>query len=267
MSGKIVRWAELKTTDFGRDGDNRVALLPVAAIEQHGPHLPLGTDTFIVEAMVARLEGKLSGGTEVVLLPTQSIGDSTEHADFPGTLTQDAESLIEAWFAIGEAVSDSGIRKLVILNAHGGQPQIVDIVAKQLRAGCDMLVGRINTFLLGVPDGLFSADELAFGFHGGELETSMMLSIAPQLVDMDAAKNFPNFAVKLTEEFKALRAEGPAAIGWQAQDLNRQGAMGNAAAADPERGGKLLDYLSTRVAEALDDMAKFSLTHLREGPL
>lgn len=267
MSGRIVRWAELKTTDFGRDGDNRIALLPVAAIEQHGPHLPLGTDSFIVEAIVARLEGKLSDGTEIVLLPTQCIGDSTEHADFPGTLAQDAESLIENWFAIGEAVSDAGIQKLAILNAHGGQPQIVDIAAKQLRAGCDMLVGRINTFLLGVPEGLFSTDELAFGFHGGELETSIMLSIAPQLVDMNEAKKFKNCAAKMTEEFKVLRAEGPAAIGWQAQDLNGHGAMGNAAAADPERGAKLLDYLSTRVADALDDMAKFSLDHLREGPL
>lgn len=267
MSGKIQRWADLKTTDFGGRSDSRIAILPVGAVEQHGPHLPLGTDTYAVEAIVARLEGKLDANVEILVLPTQSIGESTEHTDFPGTLSQDAETLIDSWFAIGDAVADTGIRKLTILNMHGGQPQIVDLVAKRLRSECDMLVARINPFLFDFPDGLFPAGERAFGFHGGEAETSIMLAIAPELVDMEAAKDFPNFAAKMAEEYKTLRAEGPAAIGWQSQDLNKEGVMGNAAAADAERGENLLDHLSTRVAEALNDMAKFPLSQLRDGPL
>jgi creatinine amidohydrolase len=267
MSGTIRRWAELKTTDFGGRADARIAILPVGAVEQHGPHLPLGTDGYAVEAIVARLGDKLDAKVEILVLPTQWIGESTEHTDFPGTLTHDAENLIDSWFAIGDAVADTGIRKLAIINMHGGQPQIVDLVAKRLRSECDMLVARVNPFLFDFPEGLFPANELAFGFHGGEVETSLMLAIAPELVDMEAAKNFPNFAAKMAEKYQILRAEGPAAIGWQSQDLNAQGVMGNAAAADAERGAVLLDYLASRVGETLNDMAKFPLKDLRDGPL
>jgi creatinine amidohydrolase len=195
----------------------------------------------------------------------QSIGDSTEHGDFPGTLTQEAETLIASWTALGEKVSDSGIRKLAIVNAHGGQPQIVDIVAQRLRAECGMLVGRINTFLFGVPENMFSADELAFGYHGGEVETSLMLAIAPHLVDRKSAKNFPTLARALAKKSKAFGAEGAAGFAWQAQDLNPSGATGNALAADSRRGKALLAHLSERLADTLNEMAAFPLSHLKEG--
>ena len=266
MSGTIRRWADLKTIDFGREADARIALLPVAAVEQHGPHLPLGTDAYILEAVLKRLAASPPKEAEVLLLPMQSVGDSTEHNNFPGSLSQDAETLIASWMSIGEAVAESGIRTLAIVNSHGGQPQIVDIVAQRLRAEFQMLVGRINTFLLGVPDGLFSEDELAFGLHGGEVETSMMLSIAPELVDRSAAKNFSSLGVELAKHNKTLRAEGGAAFAWQAQDLNAEGATGNAAAADAKRGALALDHIAARLAEALDELAGFDLSHLREGP-
>jgi len=265
MSGKVRRWAELKTTDFAKRADARIAILPVAAVEQHGPHLPLGTDSFILEAILTRLEGIWAGKSDILVLPLQMIGDSTEHTDFPGTLSLDAETLIESWTAIGEAVADAGIRKLAIVNSHGGQPQIVDIAAQRLRAEREMLVARINTFLLGVPEGLFPADELAYGYHGGEMETSMMLSIAPHLVEMERAKNFTNSAKQMARTNRILRAEGAAGIAWQAQDLNPEGVMGNAKAADAKRGDALLDHLAAHLADALEDMAKFRLTNLRGG--
>jgi creatinine amidohydrolase len=266
MSGKVRYWAELKTSDFGHASDVRIALLPVAAIEQHGPHLPLGTDSYILEAVLARLQNAPPQKAEILILPMQMIGDSTEHGEFPGTLVQDAETLIANWVAIGEKVAQSGIEKLAIVNSHGGQPQIVDIVALRLRAEHRMLAARINTFMLGVPDGLFSEDELAFGFHGGEVETSMMLAIAPALVDMTKAKNFSNKAAAMAKSNKMLRAEGGAAFAWQAQDLNREGVTGNAASADANRGAAMLDYLAARIAAALDDMADFDLDDLRDGP-
>jgi creatinine amidohydrolase len=266
MSGKVERWADLKTIHFGSDGDLRVALLPVAAIEQHGPHLPLGTDSYILEALLERLSEKPPKYAEVLVLPMQSIGDSTEHRDFPGTLTQDAETLIASWMSIGEAVAESGFRTLAIVNSHGGQPQIVDIVAQRLRAEFQILVGRINTFLLGVPEGLFSEDELSFGWHGGEVETSMMLSIAPELVDMSSAKKFSSLAAHLAKHNKSLRAEGGAAFAWQAQDLNAEGVTGNAAAADAERGAAALDHIATQLGRALDELAGFDWSQLRDGP-
>ena len=266
MSGKVQSWADLKTTDFGGDSDSRIALLPVAAVEQHGPHLPLGTDAYILEAVLARLSNSPPTGAEVLILPMQSIGDSTEHTDFPGTLSQGAETLIASWVSIGEVVNKNGIRKLAIVNSHGGQPQIVDIVAQRLRAEFQMLVGRINSFLLGVPEGLFSEDELAFGFHGGEVETSMMLAIVPELVDMSAAKNFPSLGARLAEKNKTLRAEGGAAFAWQAQDLNAQGVTGNAGAADATRGAKMLDHIAAQLGFALDELSNFDWSDLREGP-
>jgi len=266
MSGTVRRWADLKTIDFKGDANGRVALLPVAAVEQHGPHLPLGTDAYILEAVLKRLGASPPKNAEILLLPLQSVGDSTEHTDFPGTLTQDAETLIASWMAIGQAVAESGVRKLAIVNSHGGQPQIVDIVAQRLRAEFQMLIGRINTFLLGVPEGIFSQDELSFGFHGGEVETSMMLSIAPELVDMSAAKNFSSLGAAMAKDNKVLRAEGGAAIAWQAQDLNAQGVTGSAAAADAKRGAQTLDHIAARIADALDELAGFDISLLRDGP-
>jgi len=266
VSGKVQLWANLKTTDFGRDSDPRIALLPVAAVEQHGPHLPLGTDSYILEAVIERLGNAPPEKADILVLPMQMIGDSTEHGDFPGTLSHDAETLIANWIAIGEAVAEAGIRKLAIVNSHGGQPQIVDIVAQRLRAEFQMLALRINTFALGVPEGLFSEDELAFGFHGGEVETSLMLSIAPALVEMSAAKNFSNLGTQIAKDNKILRAEGAAAFAWQAQDLNPQGATGNAESADAKRGALMLDHLSSKLRLALDELANFDMTNLREGP-
>lgn len=265
MSSKVQRWADLKTTDFRGNSGSRIALLPVAAVEQHGPHLPLGTDSYILEAVLARLAKLPLVKAEVLVLPLQSIGDSIEHNDFPGTLSQDAEALIANWMSISEAVAKSGIHKLAIVNSHGGQPQIVDIVAQRLRAEFHMLVGRINTFLLGVPEGVFSSDELAYGYHGGEVETSMMLAIAPELVDMSVAENFSSTAEQLAKDNQSLRAEGGTAFAWQAQDLNAAGVTGNAANADAKRGAVMLDHIATKISLTLDDLAAFNLSDLREG--
>ncbi len=255
-------WSELKTSDFAGESHARIAVLPVAATEQHGPHLPLGTDAYILEAILARVETE----EDILILPLQTIGDSLEHSDFPGTLSQRAETLITSWLAVGHAVAETGIRKLAILNSHGGQPQIVDIVAKRLRAERGMAVARINTFLLGVPEGLFASDELAFGYHGGEVETSMMLAARPDLVDMKAAQSFSSSAAKMARENIALYAEGAAALAWQAQDLNPQGVTGNAAGADAMQGVQVLSYIARRVSDALSDLAALDLSDLREGP-
>ena len=275
MAPRVSYWTDLKTTSFAEaDAERRIALLPVGAVEQHGPHLPLGTDSFILDAVIARCADRLIAaddlpadrGPQIVILPTQSIGDSLEHRDFTGTLSQTPESLIESWTRIGHAVADAGIRKLALVNSHGGQPQIVDIVAQRLRAQRGMLAARLNTFRLGVPEGLFPEDELAHGYHGGSVETSMMLAIAPHLVDMDEALSFDTLAARLAAENRVLGAEGRAGFAWQAQDLNAEGAMGDAASADAERGERVLDHLAARLDEALREVAAFPLALLSERP-
>ncbi|MCR9219031.1 MAG: creatininase family protein [Alphaproteobacteria bacterium] len=260
----LIRWSELKTTDFPvAEPERTIALLPVGAVEQHGPHLPLGTDSLILDAALDRLADAPPEGVRLLRLPTQAIGDSLEHRDFLGTLTQRAETLIAAWTEIGRDVAAAGVRKIALINSHGGQPQIVDVVAQRLRAEAGMLAARINLYRFGAPEGLFTADELAFGYHGGEVETSLMLAIAPDLVAMDRAADFDNAGRGLAAENEAFQAEGAAGFAWQAQDLNPAGAMGNAAAADAERGAATLAHLSARLAQALAEIADFPLDRLQ----
>jgi len=268
VSDAVVQWADLKTTDFPiADPTRTIALLPVGAVEQHGPHLPLGTDSLILEAVIARMAAAHPPrAARALILPMQQVGDSLEHADFPGTLTQEAETLIAAWTALCERAADAGAAKVAIVNSHGGQPQIVDIVAQRLRARRKLLAARINSYRFKAPDGLFAADELAFGYHGGEMETSLMLAIRPDLVAMEKAADFDTLARRMARENARLHAEGAAGFAWAAQDLNATGAMGNAAAADAARGAATLDHMARALADALDEIAAFPLDRLTDGP-
>jgi len=254
-------WGNLTTDDFERiDPDRTIALLPVGAIEQHGPHLPLATDTLIAEGIVAGALAQIPGNMTVLILPTQSIGDSLEHMDYAGTLSHQAETLIASWFEIGAAVDDAGVSKLMIFNAHGGQPQIVDIVAKRLRAEFGMLVGRASYFAFGMPQGVIDDDELAFGIHGGDLETSMMLHLHPDLVRRDKVADFPNDMRELARTRRRMGQGGRSGIAWLAQDLNPDGVTGNAAAATADKGKQLVDHFAQELALRLADLADHQIS-------
>ena len=256
-------WRNLTTTDLSDiDPARTIAVLPVAAIEQHGPHLPLDTDACINEALVNRLLSKTHVDMTLLALPIMSVGESTEHGDFPGTLMASAETLIKLWTEVGKQVSKTGIQKLLILNTHGGQPEIVTIVAQRLRAYRQMLVVGVNTFELGTPPGLFSEDELHYGVHAGEIETSMMLHLRPESVRMQFAKNFEPASVSMAKTYQRLGPHGPARFAWQTQDLHKAGACGNAASADAERGSTLITHMVNELIVVLKDMARFPLTNL-----
>jgi creatinine amidohydrolase len=260
----IEYWQDLTTTDFGTlNRESTLVILPVAAVEQHGPHLPLGTDLLINRGILAAAEKYLTEGIRVLVLPEQAVGDSLEHSAFAGTLTLQPESLLMTWTAIGCAVARSGLRKLVIFNSHGGQTGLVDQVALRLRVEQRMLVVRANYFAFPTPPGLFSSDELAYGLHGGELETSILLHLHPELVRRDALRDF---AWPDTAPDALLQPERPVGYGWMSQDLNPTGAVGNAAHADAERGSHLLDHLGRSLAVLLSETAAMSLDALRDGP-
>lgn len=253
-------WLALTTEDFRtRDMTRTIAVLPVAAIEQHGPHLPVAVDTAIAEGYLARVMPAVPEDLDVLVLPVQAIGKSNEHLAFPGTLTLTAETAIRAWTEIGESVHRAGCRKLVIVNSHGGNVAVIDIVARDLRVKLGMVAVTCAWHRLGYPDGMFNADEMVHGIHGGEIETSLMLAFRPDLVRMDKAQDFVPRTVAMTHDFSHLRAIQPAGFGWMAQDLHPAGAMGNAAAASAEKGERAAAHGVAAFIELLRDVDRFTL--------
>jgi creatinine amidohydrolase len=248
-------WQDLTTRDFASlDPERTVALLPVAAVEQHGPHLPLATDAVINEGIVTECLGRLPSRPIVLVLPALTVGMSLEHTSFAGTLHIDADTLASAWIGIGRSVARAGLRKLVILNTHGGQKALVDLVALSLRAELGMLVVRANYFAFGARPGLFDEHELAHGLHGGEVETSLMLHLRPDLVRRAALEDFAALPGRLASRNELLGAEKPVGFGWLSEDLHPAGVCGNAARADARRGAEHLDYLAGRLVTLLAEV-------------
>jgi creatinine amidohydrolase len=258
-------WQDMTTLEFGKlDAGRVIAVLPVGAIEQHGPHLPLATDACIGQGIAERALALLPQDLPMTLLPMLPVGKSGEHLAFPGTLTLSAETLIRLWTEIGDSIARAGVKKLVLLNSHGGQVSIMDVVARDLRIRHGMLVMAWSWFAGGIPDGLFHTDEQRFGIHAGGIETSMMLHLRPNLVHMDKAQNFRPLMADLEKEgYRRLSPIGSGRMGWMAQDLHPSGACGNAADADAERGRALVEHAAKALVELLQDMDRFPLDTLR----
>lgn len=260
-------WNELTTEDFKTlDADRTIAILPVAATEQHGPHLPVSTDTAINAGMISVLREMIPDDLTVLVLPIQEIGRSLEHIARPGTVTQLATRLVDDWFEIGNAVARAGIRKLVIVNSHGGNWPVIDIVARELRVAHNMLVATTQWNRFGTPSGMFSAEELRYGIHAGAVETSLMLHFRPELVRLDKAMDFKSFAAEMEGEYKYLRPTAPHAFGWIVGDINPFGAVGNALDGDAEKGRAVAQHQVAGFIELLRDVTKFPISHFdRQG--
>ena len=254
-------WADVTSPELAAlDAERAVVVLPVSATEQHGPHLPLSTDTLIVDALMRHALATHRAGARVYALPTMPIGHSLEHATFAGTLSASAETLLALWTDVARGVARSGARKLVLLNAHGGQRSLVDLAAVRWRAEFGLLVVRANWFAFGAPPGLFADDELARGLHGGEVETSLLMHLRPELVRRDQLANFVGRPQQHAD--RAFGPEEAVGYGWLAQDLHPAGVSGNAAAADAARGAALFIHLASRLDALLDDVAATPLGDL-----
>ncbi len=261
-------WTEMTWTDVAAGDTARwVAVLPVAAVEQHGPHLPLGVDASIADAYIDRVLTLLPDDLPATFLPMQKIGYSDEHLAFPGTLSLSARTLIAAWTEIGESLRRCGLRKLVIVTSHGGNVALMDPVARDLRVRLKMLVVTCAWHRFGYPPGTFEAEEEHHGIHGGDVETSLMLAYRPEAVQMKNAAAAVPVTVEMASTFKWLSAFKPAGFGWMTQDLHPSGAVGDASVATAQKGKQALDHGARAFVELLQDVNRFDLSRLADGPL
>jgi creatinine amidohydrolase len=262
------KWADMTWTEVAAGDTGRwIAVLPVAAVEQHGPHLPLGTDSDIAEAYVARVLPLLPDNLPATFLPIQQIGYSDEHLAFPGTLSLSAQTLIAAWTEIGESVRRCGVRKLVIITSHGGNAALLDPVARDLRVRLRMLVVTCAWHRFGYPPGTFDAPEQHHGIHAGDVETSLILASRPDSVQMKNAVAAVPATLEMADTFKWLSAFKPAGFGWMTQDLHPTGAVGDATSATAYKGEQALEHGARAFVELLQDVDRFDLARLADGPL
>ena len=251
-------WADLSTQEFDSlDRQRTIAVLPVAATEQHGPHLSVSVDTDLLEGVIHAALPHLAPDLPVLFLPTQAVGFSLEHQAFAGTLSLSAATVIRLWTELGESVAKSGIQKLVILNSHGGNVGLLDVVARDLRARLNLLVYSVSWFNLPLGDAveqMFTAHEHRFGIHAGQIETAMMLALKPDRVRMDLAENFASASEQRAQLFEILGNGKSAKLGWQIQDYNPSGAVGNAQAATAEQGHAVLKAAGLALAKLLAEI-------------
>jgi creatinine amidohydrolase len=252
-------WGEYKTTEFADiDPAKTIAVLPTAAHEQHGPHLPVSVDTEINLGMLRTVIETGPDDLDFRILPVQAVGKSNEHLHAPGTLTLPYALAAELWIEIGLSVARAGVRKMVIVNSHGGNLDVIGIVARELRVRAGMLVAKCQWGAFGTPEGLYSAREKTFGIHGGDVETSLMLHFRPDLVDMSQARDFPSSAEAMGN-YASLRPTGPVAYGWIASDLGPHGTVGEADRATAEKGRLTALHQAAGFIDLLRDMERVDL--------
>jgi creatinine amidohydrolase len=245
--------------DTGRE---RIVVLPLGATEQHGPHLPAQTDWIIAEAVALRAQARLGSSSVVEFLPVEKTGYSIEHLDHAETRSLSFDAAVNRWTGIGEEAHKRGVRKFVMLNAHGGNSPLMTIVATELRVRFNMLAVATSWTRFGYPTDLVPNEKRALDIHGGFIETSVMLALRPDLVRMGRAKNFPNAQAQFAKDFTHLRAYGPHAFGWKMSDLSPDGVTGNAASANAKAGQRILDHAVAGFVELIADVDRFDLERL-----
>lgn len=260
-------WADYTARDFAALPRERlIAVLPVGAIEQHGPHLPLRVDQAILDGVLAAAIPLIPDDLPALILPTLPVGKSDEHSAYPGTLTFSAATLMAMWSEIGDSVARAGVRKLVILNSHGGQIAPMDIVARDLRLRHKMLVVAANWFAMGLPPGLFTPEEERFGIHAGDMETSVMRALHPDLVQMTHARDFRPLVAEMAKGNRHLGLTPAGKLAWAAQDLHPAGAAGNASLATADKGQQVIDHAARQIVTLLEEVDRMPLDHLDRRP-
>jgi creatinine amidohydrolase len=234
--------------------ESTLLVLPTAAIEQHGHHLPLATDTLINNLLLGHALRKLPADLPVYALPPVHYGKSNEHVGFPGTLSVSASTFMAVLSDLGSSLSKAGFRKLVLYNTHGGNTSLIDVMSRDLRAEFGL-----RTFSLHGSGGIsfegLDPQERAYGFHAGEVETAFLLASIPELVDRSAYTS--NYIADISKPEMLLPENAPATFAWLTRDIAASGVMGDPRPATAEKGARWLEQAATRIAAALQEMARF----------
>ncbi|WP_299349444.1 creatininase family protein [uncultured Shimia sp.] len=255
-------WADQKAPTFRDLPGDTIAILPLGATEQHGPHLPVSVDTTLVEAVLARSLPQWSEKTNALILPTLSITKSNEHLNHPGTLTITARTLLAMLDDIGASVARAGIKRLVMLNGHGGNTAILEVACRELRLAHGLISAHALWFGFADSDTRIETEDAAHDLHAGDIETSAMLAAKGHLVDMDLAPNQAPKSRDWQSDLRWIGLNGQAARpGWKVDDLTPSGVCGNASAASSDKGEALLNSAAKNLADFLQEFASFDPEH------
>lgn len=240
------------------DKSDALVVLPIGAVEQHGPHLPCVTDALLAEEITRRALARTPADVNVWTLPLMPFGKSTEHRGYAGTIALSTETLLAVCHDIGRSVAESGFRKLAFLNGHGGQPQLLEVVARDIRERTGLEVYPIFPYRLGLPDGMaIDPDEATWGIHGGQIETSLVLSASPEAVRTEEIEPDSSRGRELFAMCEMLSLEGTFPTAWLTRDLSANGAIGDATTATAEIGLEILDHLADGVAKLFAEICAF----------
>ena len=238
--------------------DHTLLVLPTAAIEQHGPHLPLATDTLINSILLGAALQRLPAETLVYVLPAVCYGKSNEHIGFPGTLSVSSATFMAVLRDLGASIAASGFKKLVLFNTHGGNSSLVDVVARDLRAEFGLrlfsLFGSGGAAFTGLGD-----QERAYGFHAGEVETSFLLSAIPELVH--TGEYTQNYIADIAKPELLKPENASATFAWLTRDIAPSGVMGDPNPSTAEKGALWIEEAATKIAAALTAMPAYENWH------
>ncbi|GEM87203.1 creatininase family protein [Meiothermus granaticius] len=233
--------------------DPGVVVLPIGAIEQHGPHLPLCTDAKLAEATVQRAFEALPAEVAAWYLPVQSYGKSNEHTGYPGTLALSASTLMGVVRDIAVSLHRAGFRRLMLFNAHGGNKALLEMMCRDLRAElgllCFLVQGQVDASRL-------PPSEQRFGIHAGTLETALMLHLTPGLVRQPLPPaRYPRFD---SQNFNLTLLPQ---VAWLTRDWSPEGHFGNPQAAVAEAGQAWFEEMAHRLAELIAEASTFEVAY------
>ena len=263
----ISYWNELNKDAINEKvADDTVIILPIGSTEQHGPHLPTGVDSFIVEDIISVVLPKVAPNIQVITLPMISYGKSEEHKAFPGNLSLTGDTLTCVVRDIVQSVVDNGFKRIIFFNGHGGNYSILGSLMREFRLAHNIMAVHCDwDSLYNLKDNIAELDELKYGIHGGEVETSLMLATRPELVNDALCNKFDNKARLVEEKNVLLRLYGAISVGWAMHDLNEQGSCGDASNASATKGEHLINLVSERFALLIKEVAEFDLSLLQDS--